>query len=94
MVFGNSTDPLLVGFHPATRSVQSTPADNTQKRVWQYIEKERNKLGSKGGGCDSKIWKKMAKALIMSKDDSGSPNFTSPNRSKGLPYPGMLSLLS
>ena len=34
---------LLVGFHPATRSVQSTPADtgNTRKRVWQYIEKER-----------------------------------------------------
>ena len=23
-------------------SVQSTPADNTRKRVWQYIEKERN----------------------------------------------------
>ena len=34
---------LLVGFHPATRSVQSTPADNTRKRVWQYIEKERKK---------------------------------------------------
>ena len=32
---------LLVGFHPATRNVQSTPADNTWKRVWQYIEKER-----------------------------------------------------
>ena len=31
---------LLVGFHPATRSVQSTPADNTRKSVWQYIEKE------------------------------------------------------
>ena len=30
----------LVGFHPATQSVQSTPADYTQKRVWQYIEKE------------------------------------------------------
>ena len=28
---------LLVGFHPATQSVQSTPADNTGKRVWQYI---------------------------------------------------------
>ena len=39
------TEPiwLLVGFHPATRSVQSTPADNTRKRVWQYIEKERKK---------------------------------------------------
>ena len=35
---------LLVGFHPATRSVQSTPADNTRKRVWQYIEKERKKV--------------------------------------------------
>ena len=35
---------LLVGFHPATGSVQSTPADNTRKRVWQYIEKERKKL--------------------------------------------------
>ena len=34
---------LLVGFHPATRSVQSTPADNTRKRVWQYIEKGRKK---------------------------------------------------
>ena len=33
---------LLVGFHPASRSVQSSPADNTRKRVWQYIEKERN----------------------------------------------------
>ena len=34
---------LLVGFHPATWSVQSTPTDNTQKRVCQYIEKERKK---------------------------------------------------
>ena len=34
---------LLVGFHPATRSVQSTPADNTRKRVWQYIEKENER---------------------------------------------------
>ena len=32
---------LLVGFHPATWSVQSTPADNPRKRVWQYIEKEK-----------------------------------------------------
>ena len=32
---------VLVGFHPATRSLQTTPADNTRKRVWQYIEKER-----------------------------------------------------
>ena len=34
---------LLVGFHPATRSVQSTSADNTRKRVWQCIKKERKK---------------------------------------------------
>ena len=26
------------------RSVQSTPADNTRKRVWQYIEKERKQV--------------------------------------------------
>ena len=42
---------LLVGFHPATRSVQSTPADNTRKRVWQYIEKER-KLGYEKHSAD------------------------------------------
>ena len=35
---------LLVGFHPATLGVQSTPTDNTQKRVWQYIEKEKKKV--------------------------------------------------
>ena len=29
----------------ATRSEQSTPADNTRKRVWQYIEKERKTDG-------------------------------------------------
>ena len=34
---------LLVGFHPATWNVQSTPADNTRNRVCQYIEKERKK---------------------------------------------------
>ena len=34
---------LLVGFHPAIRSVQSTPVDNTRKRVRQYIEKERRR---------------------------------------------------
>ena len=34
-------DMVFVGFIPVTRSVQSTPADNTRKRVWQYIEKER-----------------------------------------------------
>ena len=32
---------LLVGFHSATQSEQSTPADNTRQRIWQYIEKER-----------------------------------------------------
>ena len=36
--YGN-LDMVTLGFHPATRSVQSTPADNTRKRVWQYIEK-------------------------------------------------------
>ena len=39
--------------YPATRSVQSTPADNTRKRVWQYIEKEkkeRNALKPPSGG--------------------------------------------
>ena len=30
-------------FFSTDRSVQSTPADNTRKRVWQYIEKERKK---------------------------------------------------
>ena len=45
--YGNFDIWLLVGFHPATRSVQSTPADNTRKRVWQYIEKERKGLYSK-----------------------------------------------
>ena len=30
--YGN-LDMVLVRFHPATRSVQSTPADNTRKRV-------------------------------------------------------------
>ena len=35
---------LLVGFYPATGSVQSTPADNTLKRVLQYIKKERNNI--------------------------------------------------
>ena len=39
---------LLVGFHPATRSVQSTPADNTRKRVWQYIEKEKERKIKQG----------------------------------------------
>ena len=33
---------LLVGLHTATRSVQSTPVDNTPKRVWQNIEKEKD----------------------------------------------------
>ena len=35
---------LLVGFHPATRSVQSIPDEHTRKRVWQYIEKERKSV--------------------------------------------------
>ena len=32
---------ILVGFHPATRSVQSTPADNAHKGIRLHIEKER-----------------------------------------------------
>ena len=40
---------LLVGFHPATRSLQSTPADNTRKRVWQYIEEEKKRKKEKNG---------------------------------------------
>ena len=40
--YGNF-DLVTCRLHPATRSVQSTPADNTRKRVWQYIEKERKK---------------------------------------------------
>ena len=35
---------LLVGFHPATRRVQSTPADNTRKRVWQYITRNEHEV--------------------------------------------------
>ena len=41
---------LLVSIHPATRSVHSTPANNTRKRVWQYIEKERSIQ------CQISIW--------------------------------------
>ena len=41
--YGNLDMVILIGVHPATRSVQSTPADNTRKRVWQYIEKEIKK---------------------------------------------------
>ena len=33
---------LLVGFHPETWSVQSTPADNAREGVRQYIGKESN----------------------------------------------------
>ena len=40
---------LLEGIHPATQSVQSIPADNTPKRVWQYIE---NKKRKKVTDCD------------------------------------------
>ena len=34
---------LHEGVHPATWRLQSTPAGNARKRVWQYIEKETNK---------------------------------------------------
>ena len=39
--YGN-LDMVNAGFYPANWSVKSTPADNTRKRVWQYIEKERD----------------------------------------------------
>ena len=32
---------LLLGFNPATRSVQKTPADNAREGIRQCIEKER-----------------------------------------------------
>ena len=39
----SNLDMILVGFHPATQGVQSTPVDNIRKaRVRQYIEKERS----------------------------------------------------
>ena len=38
--YGNF-DMVTCRLSSCTHSVQSTPADNTQKRVWQYIEKER-----------------------------------------------------
>ena len=34
---------IFVGCHPATESVQSTPADNAHEGVRQYIEKDRKK---------------------------------------------------
>ena len=40
--YGNS-DMVTCRLSAATRSVQSTHADITRKRVWQYIEKERKK---------------------------------------------------
>ena len=70
---------LLVGFHPATRSVQSTPADNTRKRVWQYIEKERKviKLISRNQLFISKsayktvfFWDKCIISFFLSLEDS------------------------
>ena len=41
--YGNFDMVTCIGFHPAIWSVQSTPANNTRKRVCQYIEKERKK---------------------------------------------------
>ena len=40
--YGNF-DMVTCRLYPAIQSVQSTPADNIRKRVWQYIEKERKK---------------------------------------------------
>ena len=38
-LYGNNEIWLLVGFHPATWSVQSTPADNAREGVRQYIDR-------------------------------------------------------
>ena len=38
--YGN-LDMVTRRLHAGTWSVQSTPANNTRKRAWQYIEKER-----------------------------------------------------
>ena len=56
---------LLVGFHPATRSVQSTPADNTRKRVWQYIEKERKKERNEKECGNGKIHRKHGLYIFL-----------------------------
>ena len=37
----NKTKQTNVGFHSATQSVQSTPADNRRKRVWQHRERKK-----------------------------------------------------
>ena len=39
--YGN-LDIITCRLHPATWSVQSTSADNTGKRVWQYIDKKEH----------------------------------------------------
>ena len=39
----SNLDMVTCRLSSCNRSVQSTPADNTRKRVWQYIEKERKK---------------------------------------------------
>ena len=38
----SNLDMVICRLSSCNPSVQSTPADNTRKRVWQYIEKERN----------------------------------------------------
>ena len=40
-LYGN-LDMVTCRFSSCNPSVQSTPANNTHKKVWQYIEKERN----------------------------------------------------
>ena len=40
-LYGN-LDMVTCRLSSCNLSVQSTPADNTHKSVWQYIEKERN----------------------------------------------------
>ena len=43
--YGNF-DMVTCRLSSCNRSVLSTPADNTRKRVWQYIEKERDVMQS------------------------------------------------
>ena len=72
---------LLVGFHPAARSVHSTPADNTRKRVWQYREKERTQRSAAGeAGTHNREEKKnqcMGKTLVIEQNNTiDSDSFT------------------
>ena len=47
---------MVVGFHPATLSVQSTSADSP-KRVWQYISRKKEYCTGFTVGCTSVLLK-------------------------------------